>query len=198
MRTWLLALSTAKLWSEGSTMNWWRGRAFTSPWWPCRAKETRLWTRKLDKVGWDFGQSRFSSTNSLPLDDFCTNWDHESALILSLGLVADKEEELPGRLSRAGSYRASLRYCTRTLVSNCLSCVYNIHFCCPDWTSKKIYIISQSCFPGRSLHLKWGSRSAITTKISTQTVLLLKSTSRFSMTGCMRATETDNTRLKSF
>lgn len=197
MPTWLSALNTAKLWSEGSTMNWWRGRAFTSPWWPCRAKETRLWTRKLDKVGWEFGQSLFYSTKSLPWDDFCTNWDHESGLILSLGLVADKEEELPGRLSRAGSYRASLRYCTWTSVSNCLSCVHNIHFCCPDWTSKNLYI-SQSCFPGRSLHLIGGLRSAITTKISAQTVLLLKSTSHFSMNACMKATETDNVRLKSF
>lgn len=145
MRTWLWALNTAKLWSEGSTMNCWRGRAFTSPWWPCRAKETRLWTRKLNKVGWDFGQSLFPSTKSLPLDDFCTIWEHESALILSLGLVADKEEELPGRLSRAGSYRASLRYCTYTLVSNCLSCVYNINFCCPDCTSKKTAGIN--CLP---------------------------------------------------
>lgn len=138
MLTWLSALNTARLWSEGSTMNCWRGRAFTSLWWPCRAKETRLWTRKLDKVGWDFGQSLFSSTKSLLLDDFCTNWDHESALILSLGLVADKEEELPGRLSRAGSYRTSLRYCTWILDSDCLSRVYNIHFI----SSKKLYILS--------------------------------------------------------
>lgn len=61
---------------------------------------------------------------SLLSDDFRTNSDRERALILSLGLVADKEEELPGRLSRAGSYRASLRYYTRTLVS-CLSFMFN-------------------------------------------------------------------------
>lgn len=125
MQTWLWVLSTAELWSEGSTTNCWRGRASTSPWWPCRAKETRLWTRKLDKVGRDFGQSVFSSPKSLLLDDWCPNWDRTRALILSLGLVADKEEEVPERLSRAGSYRASLRYYTRTLVSHCLQFIYN-------------------------------------------------------------------------
>lgn len=43
----------------------------------------------------------------------CFCCDCEDGLIVSLGSVADKEQEEPERLSRAGSYRASLRYYTK-------------------------------------------------------------------------------------
>lgn len=93
------------------------------------------------------------------VDSTCKN-----LLIVSLGLVAQKEEEREAaRLSRAGSYRASLRYYTNTFPVSArpLSCthflMYNIHLLGPDCASKENHFESSiELFHSRTgyLHLR--------------------------------------------